>query len=154
MIALGFLMYHIGKEYSVFLDNETVTINGGEYAAVGYGSLTIDGDEKQSLDFWADDRVIRKVLGKTHKLSVKILDEDDDSVIRTIERTVSLSIDTRAFMISLAAIAGEAEDIFVPNPLYSPDKPRVTIPDEPDPVEPLDPFSGENPEGIAPELVP
>jgi hypothetical protein len=128
LIGLGFLMYDIGKEYSILIDNETVEIDGREYPTIVYGSLVIDGNEKDAADIWEDDRVLRKLTGVSHTLSVRTLDEDDDSVLATVERQVRLDFDARAMMISLPAIAGGAENILIPNPSYTGEP--ESIPDE------------------------
>lgn len=119
LIALGILMYNIGKEYSVLLDNGAVTIDGKKYAPVAYGALVVDGDEKNPADIWEDDRMLHKFTGVAHTFTLKVLDEDDDSVVETIERAVRLDFDTRQYMISLAAIAGKAENVLAGNPMYS-----------------------------------
>jgi hypothetical protein len=116
-IALGFLMYRIGKEYEVFIDNETVTIDGERYEAVKYGSFVVDSGGK-AADIWEYDRVIRKMTGRSHKFTVNILNEEDDSIIDTVERTVILNVDTRKWMVSLAAIANGGDNVFIPNPNY------------------------------------
>jgi hypothetical protein len=128
LIGVGYLMYKIGKEFDVILDNETVSIEGAKYAAVDYGTIIIDGEEKRGFDMWADDRVIKKVVGAKHKLTIKVLNENDDSVIKTIEREITLNFNPRAEMLSIAAIAGESSVIRIPNPLYNPEP--VIIPDD------------------------
>jgi hypothetical protein len=120
LAAVAFLMYDIGKEYDVIIDNQRTSIEGTEYGPIPYCSLVIDGDERKPVDIWAEDRVIQKMVTETHSFVIKILDEEDDSVISVIERTVTLDGYTRARMISLPAIVGEAAEIFIPNPLFSP----------------------------------
>lgn len=119
LIFLGVAMYHIGREYSVLLDNETVTIDGREYPVIAYGSLIIDGDEKNAADIWENDRLLQKFVGTNHTLRVLVLNEDDGSVLNTAERRIKLDFDTSEWMISLAAVAGESENILIPNPAYT-----------------------------------
>jgi hypothetical protein len=128
LAAVGLLMYKIGKEFDVVLDNGAVTIDGISYVAMDYGTVTIDKDEKKAFDMWAGDRVIKKMIGARHSLTIKIINEDDDTVLRTVEREIDLSFDTRADMLSLAAITEGAVNIRTPNPRYSPEP--VIIPEE------------------------
>jgi hypothetical protein len=123
LAGLGVLMYNIGREYGILLDNGKTTIGGEEYRAIPYGLLVIDGDEKNPLEFWEDDRLLHKLTGKTHTFTVKILDEDDESVIGTVQRVVTLDFDTRRWMLSLPAmaIAGRVDEILVANPAYTGD---------------------------------
>jgi hypothetical protein len=77
---------------------------------------------------WADDRVIKKMVGSKHSLTIKVINEDDDSVIRTEEREITLDFNPNAEMVSISAILGGAKNILTPNPLYSPEP--VFVPDE------------------------
>jgi len=120
LVGVAFWMYEIGKEYSVLIDNETVTIGGNEYAAVGYATLTVDGDDAKPLSFEADDRLVQKMVARSHTLSVNILGEDGETVVKTVERRIKLNADAAAWMISLPAVAAEAPEIFIPNPLSKP----------------------------------
>ncbi|MDR1481228.1 MAG: hypothetical protein LBI74_01225 [Synergistaceae bacterium] len=130
LIVLGMAMYNIGREYSVLLDNGTVTIDGREYPVIAYGSLIIDGDERKAIDIWEDDRLLQKLVGTSHTLRVLVLDEDDDSAQKTAERKIEMDFDTREWMISLAAIAGESERILIPNPIYIGEQETAPLDDE------------------------
>lgn len=138
LVGVAFLMYDIGKEYSVLIDNDTVTIDGRKYPAIEYADLVIDG-EKKALFFQEEDRLIRKLVGKEHTLLVKVLDDDEETVVETVERRVKLDVNTKAWMISLPAIVGGAPDIFIPNPLYSEEDERPAPSPEPDEDETGDP---------------
>ena len=138
MVALAFAMYHIGKEFNVLLDNETVTVDGTDYPMIDYAMLTIDGDDDKEIEIMADDRIIRKMVGKKHKLVLKIMAEDEETVVKTVERTITLNVDTKAWMVSLPAVANEAENIFVPNPAYSEDDEPEAVPEEEAPADDME----------------
>jgi hypothetical protein len=127
LIGIGFLMREIGREFDVIIDNGAVNIGGAKYEAMEYGMVIIDGDEKKGFNMWAKDRVIKKMTGSSHKLSVQIMNEDDDSVVKTVERQITLGFNQRAMMVSIPAIIGDSSDILTPNPLYSPD--TAIVPD-------------------------
>jgi hypothetical protein len=136
-------MYHLGKEFEVIIDNGAVSAGGARYEAMPYGTVYIDEDTK-GFDMWADDRIIKKMVGKNHKLTVKILNEDDDSILKTAERDITLDFNPKAEMVSVSAIIAGASGILTPNPLYSE---PVFVPDAapaPSPEEetPDDIFSG------------
>ena len=118
LVGVGFLMYHLGKEFEVIIDNGPLSDGGVRYEAMPYGTVYIDEDTK-GFDIWANDRVIKKMVGKNHKLTVKILNEDDDSVLKTVEREITLDFNPKAEMVSVSAIIAEATGILTPNPLYS-----------------------------------
>jgi hypothetical protein len=140
-------MYRLGKEFEVIIDNGSVSVGGVRYEAMPYGTVRIDEDTKD-FDMWADDRVIRKMVGKNHRLTVIVLNEDDDSVLKTVERDITLDFNPRAEMVSVSAIIAELGGILTPNPLYS--DVTVVVPDAaPDPSTeegaPDDIFSGMEP---------
>jgi hypothetical protein len=118
LAAAGFLAYHVGKEFDVIIDNGSVAIEGARYESMPYGTVYIDGDAK-GFDLWAGDRVIKKMAGKKHRLTIKVLKEEDDSVVKTVEREITLNFNPKAKMVSAPAIIAEAENILTPNPLYS-----------------------------------
>lgn len=115
LVGIAFWMFEIGREFDVLIDNEAVTINDREYPNVQYANVVLDGEGKP-LFFEADDRLIRKMAGKKHTLRVDILDDDQETVTKTVERQIKLNSDTKAWMISLPAVVGEAPDVFLPNP--------------------------------------
>ncbi|MDR3164236.1 MAG: hypothetical protein LBU13_01500 [Synergistaceae bacterium] len=117
LVGVGFLTYHLGKEFEVIIDNAPVSVSGVRYEAMPYGRIFIDGDTK-GFDMWAGDRVIKKMAGKNHKLTVKVLNEDD-SVLKTIEREITLDFNPKAEMLSVSAIIAESSGILTPNPFYS-----------------------------------
>jgi hypothetical protein len=142
LVAVGFLMYRIGKEYEVMLDNKTAEIGGVKYEGMAYGEILIDGTERTKFSMWDGDRVIKKMVGSDHKLTIKVLNEDDDSLIKTAERDITIDFNARASMISIGAILGGAENIVVPNPNYSE---PVFVPDDKPSQSPVD--DGGIPEG-------
>ncbi|MDR1579338.1 MAG: hypothetical protein LBS35_03195 [Synergistaceae bacterium] len=140
LVGLGFSMYHLGKEFDVIIDNGPASAGGARYEAMPYGTVYIDEDTK-GFDMWAGDRIIKKMVGKDHKLTVKILNEDDDSVLKTIERDITLDFNPKAEMLSVSAIIAEASAILTPNPLYSE---PVFVPD----AAPAAPAEEDTPEDI------
>jgi hypothetical protein len=118
LVGVGFAMYHLGKEFEVIIDNGPVSVGGARYEAMPYGTVYIDEDTK-GFDMWTGDRIIKKMVGKNHKLTVKILNEDDDSVLKTVERNITLDFNPKAEMVSVSAMIAEASGILAPNPLYS-----------------------------------
>ena len=117
LIGIAFLMYNVGKEYKILLDNESITVDGKNYEAFEYATLQIDGREKK-LEVYADDRLAETLVGSTHKFVLTVMNEDDEKVLATVERSIKLPSDTARWMISLAALAGGSENVFVPNPVF------------------------------------
>jgi hypothetical protein len=99
---------------------------------MSYGTVHIDEDTKgfeMRADEIANDRFNKKMVGKNHKLTVKVINEDDDAVLKTVEREITIDFNPKAEMVSISAIIAEASDILVPNPLYSGEPAFVPVPD-------------------------
>lgn len=115
LVLLCFGLYYIGKEHDVYVDNKTVTIDGREYREIEYLALVVNGDEKDSVEYFAGDRDVLKLQGPNHTLKIIVMDEDTEEVIKTVERKLSLGT-IPAIMVSMPAIAEEAENIELPLP--------------------------------------
>lgn len=115
LVLLCFGLYYIGKEHDVYVDNKTVTIDGREYQEIEYLALVVNGDEKDSVEYFAGDRDVLKLQGPNHTLKIIVMDEDTEEVIKTVERKLSLGT-IPAIMVSMPAIAEEAENIELPLP--------------------------------------
>lgn len=115
LVLLCFGLYYIGKEHDVYVDNKTVTIDGREYQEIEYLALVVNGDEKDSVEYFAGDRDVLKLQGPNHTLKIIVMDEDTEEVIKTVERKLSLGT-IPAIMVSLPAIAEEAENVELPLP--------------------------------------
>jgi hypothetical protein len=117
LVLIAFVMYNIGKEHDVLFDNNSASIDGRDYASIAGGSLQADGGKKSVIR--PGGRISQKMVGKRHRLKLDIMD-GGGSVLRTVERTVSLNVDMKRWMISLPALASGAENIFVSRPVASP----------------------------------
>lgn len=117
LAALAVAMYHVGKEYSVLVDNGAVSDGSRELPAIAYGRLVIDGDEKGAVDIWEDDRSIMRFRGAKHTIRIDVLDEDDDSVISSTAGEIDVDFDAQQWMLSLPAVAAGESDVLVLNPM-------------------------------------
>ena len=105
LVGLGVLLFFLGKEHQVFLDNKAVAAGGKEIPALESGRVTVEGGEP--LEFVADDRDVTKIRGPRAHVKLELLDPEG-KVTRTVERSVSFSFENRA-MISLPALAAGDE---------------------------------------------
>ncbi|MBQ7577372.1 MAG: hypothetical protein IJT21_03780 [Synergistaceae bacterium] len=106
LVALGFLLFYIGREHQIFLDNK----NFGDYKALEQVNVTINGGEAAEL--LPRDRDMRKVVGPEFRLKAEIFD-DKGEITHTIEREIRLCFMSKDIMISLPALAAMSEDNFI-----------------------------------------
>lgn len=115
LVLLCFGLYYIGKEHDVYIDNKTVTIDGKEYAEMEYIAVSFDGKDEDAVEYFAGDRDVVKLRGPNHTIKIVVMDEDTEEVVKTVERRLSLGT-IPGIMVSLPAIAEEAENVELPLP--------------------------------------
>lgn len=138
LVVLSFVLFYFGKEHEILFDNKTVDIDGKSYEAIKYVRVTVNGDEKGSLELAAEDRDMVKVRGPKHTIKVEIVDEDTEKVIKTEERVFNFG-KTSSLMISVPAVAEKAAEVYLPlpgneseSPLPDPAEQEVETATEPD----------------------
>jgi hypothetical protein len=115
VILLGFVLFYIGKEHEVLIDNKTVTIEGKEYEAADYIVITVNGDEDNAVELYEGERDAVRVAGMKHTFKVEVIDEDTDEVLKSQERAFNFGR-ISALMISAPALADNAPNVFLPHP--------------------------------------
>ena len=108
LCGLGLLMFWIGREHKVYLDNKTL----GDFAALEQVNVSVNGGEAAEL--MARERDVRTAVGPEFELRAEVFNEDGD-VVNTITRTVRPGC-SKDIMISLPALAGGSEEFIVPAP--------------------------------------
>ena len=104
-IALSVFLYASGKGYSLIFDNRDITIGDRTYQPPGYIRITIDGTGRP-LEIMEKDRDIMTVKGKNHIMKVEVLDEDEETVLSTTEREISIRYN-RGNLLSIPAFLAE-----------------------------------------------
>lgn len=73
LILIGVLMFFIGRQHSILVDNKTIEIDGVTYKALDLCEVSIDGSAPEELV--PRDRIQVNVMGQSHKLVVTYTDE-------------------------------------------------------------------------------
>jgi hypothetical protein len=115
VVAVACGLFYIGKQHNILLDNRKATIEGKEFDAAKYVRVVIDGNEKDYIEFAADDRDAVDLEGPFHTVKVIEMDEDTEKVIKTVERKMNFGVEN-AKMLSLPAILAEAPNVDLPLP--------------------------------------
>ena len=115
LIGIGFLLHRFGMEHTVLLDNQTIDIGGTTFEEIPYARLIINDDTENPIAFEAGDRDITKLIGPSHRLLLEVLDEDQETVIKSVDRTVSFSTKP-SWLLSLPAILAGNSVIDAPTP--------------------------------------
>ena len=115
LVLLCFVLYYVGKEHEVLIDNKTAAIDGHEYQEIAYMNVVVDGDEDKAMEFYAGDRDVVKLKGPSHRIKITVINEDTEEVIKTVERDLSLGA-VSSVMYSLPAIVAGAPTVELPLP--------------------------------------
>ena len=91
-IALSVFLYSSGKGYALIFDNRDITIGGNAYKSPGYIRITMD-NKGRPLEIMEKDRDIMTIKGKKHLMKVEVLAEDEETVLSTTERKISIRYD-------------------------------------------------------------
>ena len=113
LVGLGVVLFALGKEHQVFLDNKALAVGGAEVPALESVRVTVDGGEP--LEFAADDRDVVQTRGLRANLKLEILD-GNGNVTKTVERSVSFSFEDRV-MLSLPVLVQGGEGYRLPPPV-------------------------------------
>lgn len=115
VIGIGFGLYYIGKQHEILFDDQTVTIAGKEYKEIPYLNVIVDGDTENPMEFSAGDRDVATVEGPSHTFTIKVIEEDSEKVLKTVERSFNLGR-TNSLVISIPAVVEGADNVYLPMP--------------------------------------
>lgn len=113
LVGLGVVLFALGKEHQVFLDNKALAVGGAEIPALESVRVTVDGGEP--LEFAADDRDVVQTRGLRAQVKLEVLD-GNGNVTKTVERSVSFSFEDRV-MLSLPVLVQGGEGYRLPPPV-------------------------------------
>ena len=91
-IALSVFLYSSGKGYALIFENRDITLGGRTYTSPGYIRITMD-NKGRPLEIMEKDRDIMTIKGKKHLMKVEVLAEDEEKVLSTTERKISIRYD-------------------------------------------------------------
>lgn len=106
LILLGVLMYVIGRQHTILLDNKTLEVGGTSYQAFSVVEVAVDKEEV--LELAARDRDKAVVMGQRHTVMLRYADRFFEEHELTVSFKVPIGQDM--VLISLPALAGGADE--------------------------------------------
>ena len=104
MLLLAVLMFFIGRQHTILLDNKTLEVEGKSYLAFSIVEVAVDRLER--LELAARDRDKADVLGQNHVLSVWYTDKAFEE--HELKVKFSIPVGQDMVLISLPALVGGA----------------------------------------------
>ena len=127
VLLLGVLMFFIGRQHTILLDNKTLEVEGKSYQAFSIVEVAVDSLER--LELAARDRDKAEVLGQRHVLSVWYTDKSFEEHELKVKFRVPVGQDM--VLISLPALVGGAEESVWLQPYTPPTAVAPPVAEEP-----------------------
>lgn len=137
VLLIGVIMFVIGKQHILLLDNKTLESNGKTYPA--FSIVEVQVNRIESLELGPRDRDRADVRGQKHKITVRYTDRSFEEHEVVVKFKVPLS--QEMVLISLPALVGGAEESVWLQPYEIPVLLTIPVDDEPiitDEIMPMD----------------
>lgn len=109
LVLLFVVMFLIGKQHSVLIDNRNVEVNGIEYKALNIVEFYIDNED--GIELAKRDRDQVDVTGQSHKVKVVYTDSNWDEI--ELERKVKLPLNEDMLLFSIPAFIASPDDVSI-----------------------------------------
>ncbi|MFA6844117.1 MAG: DUF6672 family protein [Sphaerochaetaceae bacterium] len=106
VILVGVMMYFIGREHTVLLDNKTVTLASGTEAKA-LKLVTVQVDRTEALELAARDRDKSVVTNQSHKITVSYTDANWNEV--TITKKFKIPVGEDMVIISIPTLVANQD---------------------------------------------
>ena len=105
VLLFGVLMFFIGKQHTILLDNKTVTVNGQEIRALQLVEVQIN--KLESLELTARDRDKAEVTRQSHKVTISYTDSNWNEI--TFTRKFKVPLMEEMVLISIPTLVSDPE---------------------------------------------
>lgn len=105
VILLGVVMFIVGKEHTILLDNKDIESGGVAYGAFKIVEAQVNRGEK--LELGPRDRDKAEVMGQRHKVTVTYTDKYYDEHV--VVKKFRVPISQRMVLVSLPALVAELD---------------------------------------------
>ncbi|MBG0766038.1 DUF6672 family protein [Sphaerochaeta halotolerans] len=105
ILVFAVVLFFIGKQHTVLIDNKTVTVGGQEIRALQLVEIQIDN--KDSMELAARDRDKEDVTGQKHSVTVIYTDSNWEEY--TIERTFEVPLMQEMVLLSIPTLVANPE---------------------------------------------
>lgn len=110
LIALGIVLFIIGKEHKVFIDNRDLSIAGENYTATVRYEVWVDGEKIGRTTLNPGKRNVIYLAGPQHKIVLREI--KDGKTVGKIEKDINLSLGQTQVIINIPALVA-GSDFFI-----------------------------------------
>lgn len=105
VLLFAVMLFLIGKQHTILLDNKAITVNGVEYPAMKIVEVRVN--KTPSLELYPRDRDKVDVTRQKHTITVSYTDDNWNDI--SITRTFKVPLMEEMSIISLPALVGNPE---------------------------------------------
>lgn len=116
VLIIAVLMYVIGRQHTVLLDNKTIEHEGKTYPA--FSIVEVEVDREGELELAARDRDKAEVMGQRHKIRVTYTDKLFEEHV--VELKFKVPIGQDMVLISLPALVADLDESVWMQPYFPP----------------------------------
>lgn len=122
LLILAVVMFIIGRQHTILLDNRTIEHEGKSYAA--FPIVTVEVDKEGELELAARDRDKAEVMGQRHRIKVVYTDKFFEEHV--LEQSFKIPIGQDMVLLSIPALVAGLDqsvwmqDYFVPTAAVAP----------------------------------
>lgn len=107
LVILSVLMFNIGKQHNILLDNKTIAIEDKEYKALSFVEVQIDKTE--SIELARRDRDQALVTGQSHKIKVIYTDSSFNEIV--LERKFKVPLSEEMLILSIPSFVANPDKV-------------------------------------------
>jgi hypothetical protein len=104
LVLVAVVMFHMGKQHVLLLDNKTLEIDGTTYPALSLVEVRVDSQEP--LELAPRDRDKADVIGQRHKISISYTTKTFEEKELTVQ--VVIPLPQHMVLVNIPALAGGA----------------------------------------------
>jgi len=117
LALLSVYLFYFGREHQIFIDNNTIEIDGNRFRALRLVRVTVN--DAKTMELMQRERDLVKVVGPSFRFKVEVMDQFGENVEKAIERDLRPGF-AKNLMLSLPLIASDRNDYILPPPVYVP----------------------------------
>jgi len=126
ILILCVILFHVGKQHSILIDNKTITVNEQELKSISLVEVQIDKYEE--LEMYKNDRLQQDVVSQKHTVTVTYTDKQFNEIVVTRKFKVPLNV--RMLILSIPSFVENPDDQEL---WIKPFEIEITIPEEEEP---------------------
>jgi len=126
ILILCVILFHVGKQHSILIDNKTITVNEKELKS--FNLVEVQIDKYEELEMYKNDRLQQNVVAQKHTLTVTYTDKQFNEIVITRDFKVPLNVKMLIVYIPSFVENPDNQELWL-----EPFKVEISVPEEDEP---------------------